>query len=104
MSRISLPENFIDFQSAKLLSQPEPQYPMAGLFLSAIGQSLGVPSAFGIGVDGRPISGVGAPYSAADRDRLMIASALPTSLFALGIDFKAQTGSTVRVNLSLIHI
>lgn len=98
MSRISLPENFIDFQSTTLLAQPEPQYPLAGLFISSIGQNLGVPAAFGLGVDGRPISGSGAAYSAVDRDRLMIASALPKSLFALGIDFKAQTGSTVRIN------
>lgn len=98
MSRISLPENFIDFQSTTLLAQPEPQYPLAGLFISSIGQNLGVPSAFGIGVDGRAISGSGAAYSAVDRDRLLIASSLPKTLFALGIDFKAKSGSTVRIN------
>ena len=96
MSRITLPENFIDWQSAQLLMQPEPQYPFAGLFLSAIGASLPLPSS--IGLDGRSITGSGAPYSAAERDRLEIASALPSSLFALGIDFAKTPGSTVRIN------
>ena len=43
MSRITLPEDFIDWQSAQLLMQPEPQYPFAGIFLSAIGASLPLP-------------------------------------------------------------
>lgn len=96
MSRITLPENFIDWQSAQLLQQPEPQYPLAALFLSAVGSSLTLPTA--IGLDGRAITGAGAPYSAAERDRLMISAAIPTSLFALGIDFAKTPGSTVRVN------
>lgn len=96
ISRLTLPENFIDWQSAQLLVQPEPQYLFAQFFLSAIGASL--PTVGGLGLDGRQVPTQGVGYSAAERDRLALADALPQSLFALGIDFKAKPGNTVRVN------
>jgi hypothetical protein len=95
-SRITLPENFYDWNSAKLLTQPEPQYIFARLFLSAISAALPSPGA--IGLDGRAISGSGAPFSAADRDRLELAKSLPSGLWALGVDFKGTAGHTVKIN------
>lgn len=99
IQRATLPENYIDFASAKLLCQPEPQYPLAQLFLSAIGAALPVPA--GLGLDGRQVPSAGAPAAAADRDRLALAASLPSSLFALGVDFNKATGGTVRVNRPL---
>lgn len=96
VSRITLPENFYDISSAKLLAQPEPQYPFASLFLSAIGASLPIPS--GLGLDGRQVPSAGSSYSAAERDRLMLAQALPGALFALGVDFSKTPGNTIRIN------
>lgn len=96
INRVSLPDNFYDTTSDKLLCQPEPQYPLAALFLSAIAASLPVPA--GIGLDGRQVPSAGAPYASADRDRLMLAQQLPASLFALGVDFAKQPGDTVRIN------
>lgn len=96
VSRITLPENFYDVTSAKLLAQPEPQYPLASLFLSAIGASLPVPS--GMGLDGRQVPSAGASYPNVNADRLALAQALPGSLFALGIDFAKTPGNTVRIN------
>lgn len=96
VSRITLPENFYDVTSAKLLAQPEPQYPLASLFLSAIGSSLPIPS--GIGLDGRQVPSAGASYPGVNQDRLILAQALPGSLFALGIDFAKTPGNTVRIN------
>ncbi len=96
ISRISLPENFVDVTSAKLLAQPEPQYVFASLFLSAIGASLPIPS--NIGLDGRQPPSAGSAYPSANKDTLRLASELPGSLFALGIDFGKTSGSTVRVN------
>lgn len=92
----TLPENFLVSASDKLLCQPEPQYLFASLFLSAIAASLPVPS--GLGLDGRQVPQAGAPYSAADRDRLMLAEKLPSALFALGVDFGKQPGDTVKIN------
>jgi hypothetical protein len=96
ISRFTLPENFYDITSSKLLVQPEPQYLFAGLFLSAIGTSLPIPSGFGL--DGRQVPSAGAAYASADRDRLMMAQALPGSLFALGVDFSKTPGQTIRIN------
>jgi hypothetical protein len=98
-SRATAPENFADFYSSKLLCQPEPQYVFAQLFLNAFGSSLPIPS--GLGLDGRQMPTAGAAYSAADRDRLMLAQALPSSLFALGVDFNKKSGGTVKVNRPL---
>lgn len=72
---------------------------MASLFLSAIGASLPIPSS--LGLDGRQVPSAGAAYSAVDRDRLMLAQALPGSLFALGINFSGTPGTTVRINRPL---
>lgn len=99
ISRFTLPENFYDIQSAKLLIQPEPQYLMAQLYLSAIAASLPMPS--GIGLDGREVPSTGTAYATADRDRLALAQNLPSSLFALGIDFAKGPGMTVRINRPL---
>lgn len=51
-----------------------------------------------MGLDGRQVPSAGESYSSAERDRLALASALPSSLFALGVDFSKKTGQTVRIN------
>ena len=99
ISRISMPENYFDKTSAQLLCQPEPQYLFASLFLSAIAAAL--PVSGGIGLDGRGPAPTGAAYTPVESDRLMLAKALPASLFALGIDFSKAPGSTVRINRPL---
>lgn len=96
VSRITLPENFEDSHSAKLLCQPEPQYLLAGFYLSAIAASLPVPGSFGL--DGRQPPSAGAAYSSADRDRLTLAQSLPSSLYAFGFDFAKERGATVKIN------
>jgi len=91
-----MPENFYNITSAMLLAQPEPQYLYAQLFKSALGASLEVPGSMGL--PGRDISGTGAAYSAAERDRLTIANALSSAIFATTVDFSGKPGSTVRIN------
>jgi hypothetical protein len=95
-SRVQMPENFYDITSSMLLTAPEPQYPYAELFKLALGASLNVPGE--LGMPGRAIGGAGANYSAADRDRLKLASALPKEIFAAEFDFNAMAGSTIRIN------
>lgn len=96
VSRVTLPENYFDRQSDQLLCQPQPQFLMAALFLSAVAAALPMPP--GIGLDGRQVSSAGQSYIAADRDRLMLASGLPSSLFAVTVDFAKGPGETVRIN------
>ncbi len=99
IQRATLPENYIDWASSTLLCQPEPQYLFAQLFLSAIGSALPVPA--GLGLDGRQVPSAGAPAAAFDRDQLMLAQGLPSSLFALGVDFNKKSGGTVKINRPL---
>jgi hypothetical protein len=99
IQRATLPDNFYDTQSAKLLVQPEPQYLFAALFLSAIGTALPIPASMGL--NGRPAPSSGAAYMSADRDRLKLAESVPSSLFALGVDFNKAPGHTIRINRPL---
>ncbi len=94
--RATLPENFYDITSAMLLTQPEPQYLYAQLWLGAMGASLDVGSNFGL--PGRQLPMAGAQYSAAERDRLALASMLPSQIVAAKVDFNAKPGNTVRIN------
>jgi hypothetical protein len=96
VDQVSLPENFYDITSPQLLAQPEPQYLYATMFLAAMGASLNPEAA--LGVQGRTIGGSGAAYSSAERDRLIMADPLMTSLVAASVDFEGLPGSTVRIN------
>jgi hypothetical protein len=91
-----MPEEFFDITSSMLLVQPEPQYLYALLYLSAIGASL--PNPVAIGLPGRQVSGVGADYSSAERDRQILSNPLTTDVFAVKADFNAAPGSTLRIN------
>jgi hypothetical protein len=96
LDRISMPENFYDITSNMLLVQPEPQYPYARLYKSALALSLQIPSL--LGLDGRGIGGNGAPYSSEERDRLALADPISGEIFSARVDFKALPGSSVRIN------
>lgn len=95
-SRASLPEEFYDKTSDMLLVQPEPQYLYAMLYLQSLKASLELPSELGLPFRG--IGGVGANYSAADRDRLMISNPMFTDLIAANVDFSGAPGNTIRIN------
>ncbi len=98
--RATLPENFYDKTSDMLLVQPEPQYLYAGMWLGAMGASLAVPGEFG--APGRAISSTpGAPYSSAERDRLMLSNPMITQVIAAKVDFNALPGNTIRINRPL---
>lgn len=97
-NRASVPEEFYDKTSSLLLVQPEPQYLYAQMYLGALGLSLNPESALGINSPNRQITGVGADYSTADRDRLMLANPMFTDVIAAKVDFNAAPGSTVRIN------
>jgi hypothetical protein len=93
-----MPENFYDKTSDQLLCQPQPQFPLAMLFLAAVAASLPMG---GIGLDGRQAPSTGAAFVSPDRDRLALAQALPTALFGVTVDFAKAPGETVRINRPL---
>lgn len=95
-SRASVPQEFFDKASDLLLVQPEPQYFYAQLWLGAMAASLNPGSA--MGNPWRAITGVGADYSSADRDRLMLADPMFNEVIAAKFDFNAAPGSTIKIN------
>lgn len=96
-SRVEVPEHFFDLTSDMLLVQPEPQYLYADFFLGALSASLATPGE--IGLPGRSVSGAGAAYAPAERDRLMLmGSSLPGELVAAKVDFSGMPGNTLRIN------
>lgn len=97
VSRPTLPQEFYDTTSRKLLKQPEPQYFWAMMLAAAEARSA-LQSTGMMGLPGREIQGNGLPY-ASELDRLMLAAA---SELAEGIAVEESLGSgpghTVRIN------
>jgi len=99
ISRASLPEGFYDYTDAKLLSQPEPKYIFARMFLNA--HNIGLAQVSGFGLPFRDNSGNGQGYMDAERDRLSLDSAegrLSAEMFAVRHQFSGGAGHTVRFN------
>lgn len=97
ISRAQLTEEFFDRTSATLLAQPEPQYLYARLFLRALNIELSTPEM--IGRPGGMVSGQGADYSSAERDRLELAGDdMATELFAAKADFAGEPGHVIKFN------
>jgi N4-gp56 family major capsid protein len=102
-NRASLPEEFFDVTSPKLLVQPDFAMFHAQLFKMALGMSLlnlqqGGP--LGVNVPGRPIPDVGAPYTSALYDRLQLMP--PDPSYSAAVQFIPELGNspghTVRLN------
>ncbi len=96
LNRASLPENFFDITSDMLLVQPEPQYLYADMWLGAL--SLSLETGAQLGLPGREISSHGAPFSAADRDRLMLSNPMFKEIIAGKVDFKGKAGNAIKIN------
>lgn len=97
INRVSLPEEFYDITSTQLLAQPEPQYLYAQMFMAAAGVSLGGLGG-STGLAGREVSGSGAAYASAERDRLMMSNPLMSGVFAATVDMNGEKGNVVRFN------
>jgi hypothetical protein len=97
ISRATLPQEFYDITSSKLLTQPEPQYLYADLMLRSLGTSLNMPDA--IGLPGRQITGQGADYTTPTQDRLMLEGDILTeNIFEAKVNFRGGPGTSVRFN------
>jgi hypothetical protein len=95
-SRATLPEEFYDKTSDMLLVQPEAQYLYAMLYLGALRASLTTPGE--LGNPGRTAPSVGADYSSAERDRLMLSNPMLTEVIAAKVDFNSAPGNVIRIN------
>lgn len=95
-SRAQMPQNFYDITSDMLLVAPEPQYLYGMMFLAALRASLVTPDQ--LGLPGRAVGGVGADYTPAEKDRLLLSSPIVQDVFAAKVDFNAAPGNSVRFN------
>lgn len=100
-SRASVPQEFYDRTDDLLLAAPEPQYLYGTMFMSALALSLTPGASMGLPFQNRDVTGVGANYSSADRDRLMLTNPMMNDIIASKVDFNAAPGSTVRINRPL---
>lgn len=99
ISRATLPEEFFDITSAKLLKQPEPQYLHGMLLKRALGIALSNMDIGGLGLPGHDLPEAGADYATAEEQRLDLSDDI---IAANAIEFVAELGKspghTVRLN------
>jgi hypothetical protein len=102
INRASLPEEFYDITSAKVLVQPDPQFIFALLAKMAMGSAMMLAAANQLGITpSRQIPNTGAQYTLPGADRLGLAALDPQvnniilSIAELGTP---QIGQTVRIN------
>lgn len=98
-SRATLPEEFYDITSGKLLKQPEPQYFHGLLMKRALGIAMSKLTVEGLDIRGREVPTDGEAYASAEEQRLdldkdMIATNAITFVPELG----KSPGETIRMN------
>lgn len=97
IDQISFPSNYDSVTSSILLTQPEPQFLYAQMFMSALQVSLDV-SGENLSWRQGMAPGPGVAYSPAERDRLKMSDPMFSSVFAAKADFSAAPGSIIKFN------
>lgn len=96
INRASLPAEFFDITSAKLLKQPEPQYLYAQLWKMALAKSLAVPGSLGLA--GRAVPSSGAMVDSAESQRLMFEDPVFGAAITNVAELGKTPGHTVKLN------
>ena len=99
VSRATLPQEFFDINSAKLLLPPEPQYFHGRLFQVAFNASLNASGALGLPLPGRQFGEHGDPYIT-DVPGLILSDPLMSSAIEVVSEIGQGTmpGHTIRIN------
>lgn len=96
IGRATIPEEFYDITSPRLLIQPEPQYVHGQLLKAALGAMLSPPST--IGITGRGIGGTGADVPSAASMRNIVSEPLLAEAVIRATEIADGIGHTVRYN------
>lgn len=99
ISQFTLPQNFFDITSSKLLRAPRAEFPYAKAILAALGKDL--EGADGpMGHIGREITGAGGTFGPLEKDALILAGTILSDIFTTPLEagFKGLPGTTVRFN------
>jgi hypothetical protein len=96
-SRVTLPSNFYDITSDMLLTEPEPQYLYARMFLNALMVDMEVPNT--LGLPGRGLQQeAGAEYVDFQKLQLILSDPVSSELIQGRVNFQGQPGHMVRFN------
>lgn len=98
ISRATLPEEFHDITSIKLLLEPEPQYLHAQLAKMAMSAYFDAESSLGLQIPGRQFGTNGAPYANAEDGRLTLSDGLFDQAVVFVSELGNSPGHTVRLN------
>jgi hypothetical protein len=99
VNRASLPQEFFDFWSARLLVQPEPMYLHGKLLKMALSASLDVGGLLGMPISGRQFGGTGDPYQTdPEKGRLVLSDGLYDQSVVFVPELGKGPGHTVRIN------
>lgn len=99
INRATLPEEFYDVTSDRLLLTPEPQYLHARLWKNALGAALDPDSQLGLPMAGRQFGDAGAPYQTnPEVGRLAVSEDLMTQAIEVVPEIGKTPGHTVRLN------
>lgn len=97
INRATLPQEFFDHWSERLLLQPEPQYLHAKLFKMALGISFNVGSM--VGMPGRQFGGEGAPYQTdPEQGRLIMSDGIYDQAIGVVPELGKRPGHTININ------
>lgn len=98
ISRATLPQEFFDITSAKMLVAPDSQFIFARLWRNALRASLNPDAQLGLPIAGRQFGGNGAAYSQPEEGRLMLADDIASSAIVVVPEVGKAPGHTVRLN------
>lgn len=99
VNRASLPQEFLDLTSARLLTQPEPMYLHARLMKMALNASFNFAGALGLPIAGRQFGTEGADYqTSVEEGRLVLSDGIYDSSVVFVPELGKQPGHTIRMN------
>lgn len=104
ISRATLPQEFVDFQSAKLLRQPTPQFFHAGMAMNAMRLAVDFKGPWGLQIPGRTFGNEGGRPAYAKLDDMVVKLAPePDPVYGMAIRVEPElgrkgTGHTIRMN------
>ena len=98
VQRATLPQEFFDVTSARLLIQPEPMYLHALLLKMALNASFDPDGLIGLPVAGRDFGAQGEAYASGNSGRLMLSDGLYDQAAIVIPELGKAPGHTVRIN------
>ncbi len=98
INRATLPQEFFDRTTARLLLQPEPQYLHARLLKMALGASFDPLGSLGLPIQSREFGTNGATYTQNGEGRFVLSDGIYSETFQVVTELGKGEGHTIRMN------